>query len=88
MKYTDENKTCVACGVKGVDLHHIKHRGAGGTDDEFNLLPTCRKHHSRIHSRGLVQVAEENPGVMQWLLAHGWELTFTFSRGKWQRKAN
>ena len=85
MAYTDESASCVACGKIGVDLHHIRSRSVGGSDDPSNLLPVCRTHHTRIHARGLIQVSEENTGIMEWLLRNGWKLTFINGRGKWSR---
>jgi 5-methylcytosine-specific restriction endonuclease McrA len=33
----------------GLDVHHIKHKGAGGDDVEENLITLCRKHHNLAH---------------------------------------
>lgn len=32
--------------------HHIVSKGAGGTDDELNLLPLCFFHHREYHDKG------------------------------------
>lgn len=34
------------------DPHHVKSRGAGGTDEMENLIPLCRRHHVEIHQIG------------------------------------
>jgi hypothetical protein len=38
-------RVCAACWGSADDLHHIVSRGAGGTDEEWNLLPLCRRCH-------------------------------------------
>ena len=41
------------------DVHHIRSRGAGGTDDVGNLICLCRRHHIEVHNgkydRGLLR---------------------------------
>jgi len=32
--------------------HHIRSRGAGGTDDAANLISLCREHHYIVHNEG------------------------------------
>ncbi len=36
----------------GVDVHHLRHRGKGGTNDLANLAVLCRFHHHRVHEGG------------------------------------
>ena len=36
----------------GADLHHVKTRKSGGTDDDYNLMPLCRSHHTECHKIG------------------------------------
>ena len=40
---------CAICSNDGTDLHHIKPRGAGGTDKQFNLITLCRECHELAH---------------------------------------
>lgn len=45
---TDEFIPCEVCGSKAVDIHHIKARGMGGSDDKDtieNLMALCRMCH-------------------------------------------
>lgn len=35
-----------------VCAHHLKTKGAGGGDEENNLIPLCAAHHTEIHSSG------------------------------------
>ena len=51
-------QTCEICGVaRGLDRHHILHRGMGGSKDpavlgEDNLITLCRHCHRNIHEGG------------------------------------
>lgn len=74
MRYTDPNQVCTVCGKKSVDLHHWKSRGSGGSDDESNLLPVCRKHHSELHQIGSKTFADKYKQVKMWLRLNGWQL--------------
>ncbi len=38
------------CTDKAVTLHHLKLRSQGGTNDDENLIPICRRHHIRLHN--------------------------------------
>ena len=35
----------------GLDPHHIKTRGSGGSDAKENLITLCRKHHNEAQER-------------------------------------
>lgn len=67
----------------GVDLHHIKTRKSGGTDDAWNLMPLCRQDHTRVHGLGLKKFVTQYKPVAYWLIENGWE--FDDFRGKWVR---
>lgn len=84
MKYRDENGFCLACGAMGVDKYHIKTRGAGGCDSDFNLLYTCRKHHSEVPQIGLLAFSLKYPKVKRFLSKHGWY--FDSELNTWMRK--
>jgi len=72
-KYTDQNQVCTVCSKKGVDLHHFKTRNSGGSDDEANLLPVCRLHHSEIHMLGSKTFSDKYQQVRLWLRLNGWQ---------------
>lgn len=75
---------CLACGIEGdIDIHHVKTRGSGGTDDHWNLMPLDRKCHQRVHQLGLDRFAKEFKTVRCWLLAKGWTYEGNFKR--WRR---
>lgn len=51
---------CYFCDVKSdpakkklsrncVEIHHIKERHEGGSNEDSNLIPVCSNHHSFIH---------------------------------------
>ena len=48
--------------------HHIKSRGAGGTDDNKNLMPLCSKHHTEIHKIGLNSFLQKYPKAKEFIL--------------------
>lgn len=41
-------ETCWCCGCEPRDLHHIKPRRAGGTDDPANLVALCKNCHLHV----------------------------------------
>jgi len=82
-EYAGEEIICIVTGAPGSTLHHLTTRGAGGTDDEWNLLPVCQLIHNTIHAKGLVYCAQKYPAIKEWLLAHGWEYD-AFNK-KWRR---
>ena len=74
---------CVICGKSPSDWDHIKTRGSGGTDDDFNKMPLCRAHHTEKHSYGVSKMAQKYPQYRKWLLHMLWEYDVTFC--KWRR---
>lgn len=75
---------CQACGVHPAgDAHHIKTRGAGGQDLQWNLMPLCRGHHRAVHDKGLTTLARDHMGVLTFLEQNGW--TFDEFMRRWQR---
>ncbi|WP_345970950.1 HNH endonuclease [Sulfurimonas sp. HSL1-6] len=55
--------TCVICGAKAEDVHHIAHQASADTrgfighmpvNHRHNLIPLCRDHHREIHEGKLV----------------------------------
>lgn len=79
MKKIDGRK-CLAkncnniCNFRG---HHIKSIGAGGTDDDFNIMPLCPDHHNMtalsIHKLGTISFIKRNPEAREYLVSKGWE---------------
>ena len=51
-----DNYTCQCCGKKNcrLEVHHIKFRSNGGTDNEENLITLCKECHDRIHAGTVV----------------------------------
>jgi hypothetical protein len=52
------NLPCLACGTWPSDPHHVKSRGAGGTDVEGhgshgNVVNLCRTCHRELHTTGV-----------------------------------
>ena len=47
-----DNYTCQCCGKKNcrLEVHHIKFRRDGGTDDEENLITLCTDCHKGVHA--------------------------------------
>ena len=47
-----DNYTCQCCGKKNcrLEVHHIKFRSNGGTDDEENLITLCKDCHKGVHA--------------------------------------
>lgn len=51
-----DNYTCQCCGKKNcrLEVHHIKFKSNGGTDDEENLLTLCEDCHKGVHTGTVV----------------------------------
>lgn len=83
MKYISEER-CSACGRNGPnDIDHIKSRGSGGTDDEFNLWVLCRGCHQDKHHYGLNALLQCYPHLIDILESKGWD--WDSYKGKWVR---
>lgn len=83
-KLLDEIKKlpCVVCGSKSmVDPCHIRSKGAGGPDEEYNVIPMCRDHHAAQHRMGFLKMFEKYPRLKDAVEAKGWRL----ERGKLRR---
>jgi hypothetical protein len=68
----NHNQPCIACKRQPVDPHHIRSRGAGGGDEEFNVLAVCRCCHAYIHACGMKEFSDEWYPIEAWLRCHGW----------------
>lgn len=42
---------CKMCPQVAVNLHHVKYKSQGGTDDPDNLIPLCFDCHSGHHDK-------------------------------------
>lgn len=51
-----DNYTCQCCGKKNcrLEVHHIKFKSNGGTDDENNLITLCKDCHKGVHDGTIV----------------------------------
>ena len=51
-----DNYTCQCCGKKNcrLEVHHIKFKSNGGTDDEENLITLCENCHKGVHAGTVV----------------------------------
>ena len=63
---------CENCGGEGTDKHHIKTRGAGGPDEDWNLILLCRKCHSEVHTIGILTMLQKYPLLDKRLYNKGW----------------
>lgn len=77
-------KICLICRLRDADNHHVKSRGSGGSDDPFNLVPLCRKHHTEIHQIGTGTFSDKYDVFKNWLLSNGWEYNELIK--KWRHK--
>ena len=59
-----DNYTCQCCGKKNcrLEVHHIKFKSNGGTDDERNLITLCEDCHKKVH-RGII-ILDKKPKKM------------------------
>lgn len=56
------------------DACHIKSRGSGGDDVEWNLIPLCRYHHIEQHKRGWLNFSLSFPEIIVELAQRGWAI--------------
>lgn len=82
-RYTSQVDRCIVTHKYGCDLHHLKTRKSGGTDDPWNLMPLSREMHRLCHDIGLVAFANKYNSVKSWLIENGWE--YEEFRNKWVR---
>lgn len=69
------DKPCIICGRPAPsDPSHIKTRGSGGPDTEWNVVPMCRVHHTEWGKRGCLTFIRKHPAFGSKLYALGWYL--------------
>lgn len=66
------------CSRRGCDPCHIKSKGSGGPDEEWNLIGLCRNHHIESHKIGWFAFCEKYPSVMNQLMSRGWKFENQF----------
>ena len=69
---------CIACGKAKTDKAHIKSKGAGGTMDDWNIVPLCRFHHQIQHAYGWAKFLDANPDARTALEQKGWKIEEEF----------
>lgn len=65
------HKPCILCG-KPSDPCHIKSKGSGGPDEEWNLIALCRDHHIQQHKMGWFVFCQRNLRTEHELDQKGW----------------
>ena len=83
-----KNYDCIVCKSKTTDRCHIKSRGSGGSDDEWNIFFACRFHHVQQHGIGVVAFVELYPEVKKEFEKKGWEIVNEFGVKKLRRKTD
>lgn len=71
---------CFICGYHVTDGAHIMSRGAGGSDEEHNIIRFCRKHHSEQHFIGWPEFIRRY-NLQDEMISRGFE--YCELRGKW-----
>ena len=67
------DRTCrvPGCGMRArKEIHHLHHRGRGGTNELENLLLVCSYHHHRLHEGGW-RAERLHDGTLQFTLPNG-----------------
>ena len=67
------NSKCLACGIGVSDVAHVRSRGAGGGDQDWNVIPLCRFHHRLQHTSSWNVFCERHPRVFEHLKSLGWD---------------
>ena len=83
-KYTDPDGECLICGYVGVDIHHVKTRGAGGPDEAWNMVKLCHGHHQQLHTMGDKKFSEKHGVYREWLTKNRWKVNPITN--KWYRE--
>lgn len=73
---------CEAClqYCEELDPCHVKSKGAGGSDDDWNILSMCRGCHSFQHSSGWGALIFRRPLITNALEARGWDWEWVHGR--------
>ncbi len=72
---------CDSCGhCDYLDKCHIQSRGAGGGDQDWNLISMCRSCHIAQHRHGWKSFSEKFPSVQKVLQDKGFTFQELFGR--------
>jgi len=66
-------KPCFICHDPKSEVHHLRTRAAGGSDEAHNILPVCRVCHQIFHKKGISFVADKFDHFKTWLRENNWE---------------
>lgn len=72
-------KRCLVCNKVGCDPCHIRTFAVTLCDDENNLMPLCREHHTEQGQIGIVTFLRKYPSVLSYVETLGFEIDY---RGK------
>ena len=63
--YRERHRFCEVCipSVQVDAVHHIRSKGAGGSNEDSNLLSLCAECHTRIHALGWKTFVRLNPRI-------------------------
>lgn len=64
---------CCVCGNPSADPAHIRSVGAGGPDEEFNVIGLCRRDHQTQHQVGWKKFSEMHLIIRIELELRGWK---------------
>lgn len=81
-------RCCIQGCYEVADPHHLKTRGSGGTDDDYdghNLLALCRVHHVEVHYISWGKFVKKYPMVKYALAEEGWHVIEEFGRMRLRR---
>jgi hypothetical protein len=77
---------CLICSNPQTDRCHIKSKGSGGKNEDWNLIQMCRAHHSESHTLGWYRFSNKYDIVRKELDRKGWEFVDRFGFPKLVRK--
>jgi len=73
---------CLVCRDLPTDQCHITSRGAGGSDEDWNLMPLCRRHHIEQHTIGIVSFVTKHESVYKYVTDRNWLIVWDLDRRK------
>lgn len=65
-------KVCVVCGGRPSDPSHVRSKGSGGPDEDWNVIPHCRSCHMVWHRVGPWVFCQKHPRFKSHLETLGW----------------
>jgi hypothetical protein len=74
LKPSNKSNRCLVCGSHLTERAHIKTRGSGGGNEDWNIMYLCRRHHIEQHAIGIATFAMKYDSVMEYLTKNGWEI--------------